>query len=206
MSEQVVPSAVEQRSVVKFLTKGKVKPAEMLMTRRAQVGDETQSRTQASDWSKIFKEGRREVEREGKLKASGFWDSQGVLFIHSSTQQRTINAAYYMKLLKDREKPVFLSKRRGLSVKSFCLLHDNARSHIAAVTTGALVKIHWEVLPHPTCSPDLGPSDFHLFSPIKEALGGKKFRANDEFKLFVQRWLEEEPNALFEKDIMKVPE
>ncbi|KAG8330454.1 hypothetical protein J6590_063704 [Homalodisca vitripennis] len=33
-----------------------------------------------------------------------------------------------------------------------------------------------EVLPHPPYSPDLSPSDFHLFGLLKEALRGNAFR------------------------------
>jgi histone-lysine N-methyltransferase SETMAR len=99
-----------------------------------------------------------------------FWDSQGVLII-DFLKERTINVAYYSKLLKDRAKPVCPSKRRGLSAKSVCLLHDNAPAHTAAVTTGILEEMHWEVLPHPVYSPDLAPSDSHLFSPLKEPVG-----------------------------------
>jgi histone-lysine N-methyltransferase SETMAR len=105
--------------------------------------------------------------------ASVFWESQGVLFIDFLTE-RTINAAYYTKPLKDRVKSAFLSKRRGRSVKSFSVLHDNARPHTVAVTIRTLEEMHWEVLPHSASSPDLAPSDFHLFGPMKEALGGKK--------------------------------
>jgi histone-lysine N-methyltransferase SETMAR len=141
----------------------------------------------------------------GKVMASVFWDSQGVLFIDFLTEQRTINAAYYSKLLKDRVKPAFHSKRRGRSVKSVCLLHDNTRPHTAAVTTRTVEEMHWEVLPHPAYSPDLAPSDFHLFGPLKEALGRKKFRADEEVKLFVQQWLDEQPQAFFERGIMKLP-
>jgi histone-lysine N-methyltransferase SETMAR len=61
------------------------------------------------------------------------------------------------------------------------------------VTTGTLEEMHWEVLPHPAYSPDLVPSDFHLFGPLKETVGGKGLRADDEVKIFVQRWLEEQP-------------
>jgi hypothetical protein len=39
MTEQVVPSPVELRIIVKFLTKENVKPAEILMRLRAQFGD-----------------------------------------------------------------------------------------------------------------------------------------------------------------------
>ncbi|GFO10802.1 transposase [Plakobranchus ocellatus] len=33
----------------------------------------------------------------------------------------------------------------------------------------------WEILPHPAHSPDLAPSDFHLFGPLKRHLGGMAF-------------------------------
>jgi hypothetical protein len=58
----VVPSAVAQRITVKFLFNENVKPAEILTRLRAQFGDETLSRSQKYDWSKLFKEGRTEVE------------------------------------------------------------------------------------------------------------------------------------------------
>jgi histone-lysine N-methyltransferase SETMAR len=44
--------------------------------------------------------------------------------------------------------------------------------------------MYWEILLHPAYSPDLVPSDFHLFSPVKDALGGKRFRADNEIKLY----------------------
>jgi hypothetical protein len=41
------------------------------------------------------------------------------------------------------------------------------------VTTGTLVELHWEALPHPAYSCDLAPGDFHLFGPLKQTLGEK---------------------------------
>jgi hypothetical protein len=101
-------------------------------------------------------------------------------------EQQIMNPAHHSKLLKERVKPAFRSKRRDRSVTSICLLHDNARQRTATVTTGTLEEMHWEVLPHPTCSPDLVPSDFYLFGSLKEALGEKSFTADDEIKLSVQ--------------------
>jgi hypothetical protein len=62
ISEQVVPSAVAQRTVIKHLTNENVKPGEILKRLKAQFGDKTLSRTQMYDWSKSFKEGLTEVE------------------------------------------------------------------------------------------------------------------------------------------------
>jgi hypothetical protein len=66
-SEQVVPSAVEQRVIVKFLIKEKVKPIEIVMRLRAEFGDERLSRTQTYDWSQSYKEGRTGVENMRRL-------------------------------------------------------------------------------------------------------------------------------------------
>ncbi|KAG5321354.1 MOS1T transposase, partial [Pseudoatta argentina] len=43
------------------------------------------------------------------------------------------------------------------------LLHDNARPHVAKPVKTYLKTHKWEVLPHPPYSPDIAPSDYHLF-------------------------------------------
>ena len=52
------------------------------------------------------------------------------------------------------------------------LLHDNAHPHTAAHTAEMLRKLKFEVMAHPPYGPDLAPSDYHLFGPLKEALRG----------------------------------
>jgi len=66
-----------------------------------------------------------------------------------------------------------------------------------------LGEMHWEVFPHPAYSPDLAPSDFHLFGRLKEAMKKKMFRDDHEVKLFLQRWLEEQPQTRFESRIRR---
>jgi hypothetical protein len=51
----VIPSAVVQRIIFKFITKENETPAEVLIRLRAQFDDERLSRTQVYDWSKAFK-------------------------------------------------------------------------------------------------------------------------------------------------------
>lgn len=57
-------------------------------------------------------------------------------------------------------------------LQGVCLLHDNARPHTAVHTVTTLQILNWEVLDHPAYSPDLDPSDFPLFIPLKEDLRG----------------------------------
>ncbi|GBN55081.1 hypothetical protein AVEN_148992-1 [Araneus ventricosus] len=44
---------------------------------------------------------------------------------------------------------------------------------------------------HPPYSPDLAPSDFHLFLKLKEFLGGKRFGSDEELENAVTTWLNE---------------
>lgn len=43
------------------------------------------------------------------------------------------------------------------------LLHDNAGPHVAKPVKTYLETLKWEVLTHPLYSPDIAPSDYHLF-------------------------------------------
>jgi hypothetical protein len=40
----------------------------------------------------------------------------------------------------------------------------------------------WTVPPHPAYSPDLAPSHYHLFGPVKHALCGCHFEDNNKLK------------------------
>jgi len=46
------------------------------------------------------------------------------------------------------------------------------------------------ITPHPPHNPDFSPSNFHLFGPLKEFLGGKKFSTDDEVKRAVLRMVQ----------------
>jgi len=46
-------------------------------------------------------------------------------------------------------------------------------------TVEHIANLGWTVLPHPPYSPDLAPSDFHLFGPMKDGLRGQHFPSNE---------------------------
>lgn len=55
-------------------------------------------------------------------------------------------------------------------------LNDNARPHTSAHTVETLQTFKSEVLTHPAHSPDLTPSDYHLFGPLKVAVSMEEVR------------------------------
>ncbi|GFU47161.1 histone-lysine N-methyltransferase SETMAR [Trichonephila clavipes] len=69
------------------------------------------------------------------------------------------------------------------------LLHDNARQHTANRTQDLIASFGWEQLDHPPYSPDLAPSDYHLFMHLKKHLARQRHSDDDEAKATVKQWL-----------------
>ena len=70
---------------------------------------------------------------------------------------------------------------------------DNAPAHTFVV---AMATIHDLNFPHPPYSPDLTPSDFHLFPQIKKALAGCHF-ASDDIIIAIEEFFESQAKELF---------
>jgi len=111
----------------------------------------------------------------------------------------------YVELLKNHLSPAVKSKRRGLLSTGVLLQHDNARPHTARSTVVTIQDLSFECLPPPPYSPDLTPSDFHIFGPLKEAMGGKCFRSDKEVQQAVHEWLHSQPKEFFSRGIHALP-
>ena len=114
----------------------------------------------------------------------------------------TVTSVTYADLLKNHLRPSIKFEQRGLlSTGKHLLQHDNARPHTACSTVATVQDLSFECLPHPPYSPDLAPSDFHVFGPLKEAMGGKSFRPDKEVQQAVHEWLHSQPKDFFSRGI-----
>ena len=113
------------------------------------------------------------------------------------SRENTVNSATYADLLKNHLHTAIESKRRGFLSSGVLLQYDNARPHIARPTVATIQDLSFECLPHPPYSPDVAPSDFHVFAPLKEAMGGKSFRTEEEVQQAVHEWLRSQPRLFF---------
>jgi histone-lysine N-methyltransferase SETMAR len=68
----------------------------------------------------------------------------------------------------------------AFSQQEVILLHDNARPHTAAATVNNIAAFSWERLDHVPYSPNLAPSDFHIFPTLKRTLDGRCFTTNED--------------------------
>ncbi|KFM64801.1 Histone-lysine N-methyltransferase SETMAR, partial [Stegodyphus mimosarum] len=138
-----------------------------------------------------------------KIMCTVFWDRKGVLLTEFLPRGETINAARYCETLTKLRRAI-QNKRRGMLSKGIVLLHDNARPHTAGVTQSLIRQFHWEQFDHPPYSPDLAPSDYHLFLHMKRELGGKCFGSDDDTKNAVESWLSKLAGSFFDDGIQKL--
>lgn len=132
-----------------------------------------------------------------------WWDSKGILYWELLPSNTTITAALYSQQL-DRLAAKIAQVRPGLSQVRF--LHDNARPHVAKLTREKLLQLNWEVLVHPPYSPDIAPSDYHLFRSLSNTLQGENFTDEDEIKKWLENFFASKPAHFYKDGIHSLPE
>jgi len=139
----------------------------------------------------------------GKVMASVFWDSQGVIMIDYLEQGKTITGDYYASLLV-KLRDAIKDKRRGKLRNGVLLLHDNARSHSSRIAVASAKQCGFELLPHPSYSPDLAPSDFYLFPELKENIRGQVFDSDYDVMSAVDTWLHDQDRVFYEHGLKQL--
>ena len=79
--------------------------------------------------------------------------------------------------------------------------HCNARPHTTIRTKDAITSFEWTTVPHSPYSPDLAPSDYHLFGTMKDALRDKHYGNDEEMKIAVKNWLRKQSPEFYKTRI-----
>jgi len=95
-----------------------------------------------------------------------FWDQDDILLIDYLPKGQSITAEYYSSLLVQL-KDILKEKLREKFTNEVLFLHGNALAHRALATRKKLAYLGFQCFDHPPYSPDLAPSDYHLFPGLK---------------------------------------
>lgn len=136
-----------------------------------------------------------------------WWDQKGALYYELLKSGQTINGDLYRTQLI-RLKRAIAEKRPEYATRheSIIFHHDNARPHIARPVKNYLENCGWEILPHPPYSPDIAPSDYHLFRSMQNALAGIRFTSEQAIRNWLDSFLASKPEKFFWDGIHKLPE
>ena len=81
------------------------------------------------------------------------------------------------------------------------MVKQDARPHTAARTMAKFEELGCEMLVYPPYSPDLAPSDFHIFRPLKNHMRGNHFTTDAAVIGAVSKWLRTQPPKFYSAGI-----
>ena len=84
------------------------------------------------------------------------------------------------------------------------LLHDNARSHVVKTVKAALQELEWEVFQHPPYSPNLAPTDYHLFRTLSNEMRGVAFDNDKDLENWLNNFFESRSSDFWQNGINKL--
>ncbi|KAG5325554.1 ASH1 methyltransferase, partial [Pseudoatta argentina] len=166
-----VPNKVYLRGILLpyFIQKKSAAEAHRILVQT--YGDNALSATTCRDWFRRFKNNDFQLEdkeRSGAPKKCQDKELEQLLDITGDRYR--LQLMRLSRALKEK-RPLYAQRHdKGI------LLHDNARPHAAKPAKTYLETLKWEVLPHPPHSPDIAPSDFHLFVTCRALQGALKLK------------------------------
>ncbi|KAG5308006.1 SETMR methyltransferase, partial [Acromyrmex insinuator] len=100
----------------------------------------------------------------------------------------------------ERKRPELINRR------SVVFHHDNARPHTSLITQQKLRELGWEVLMHPPYSPDIAPSDYHLFRSLQNSLNGVKLASKETCENHLKQFFDQKPQKFYRDGIIGLPQ
>jgi len=88
-------------------------------------------------------------------------------------------------------------KRLWKFTEGVLFLHDNAPAHRTLAIHKKLAYLGLQCLDHPPYSPDLAPSDYHLFPGLENTLKIRHFSSDAEVIAAAETWLDRQPSNFF---------
>ena len=85
-------------------------------------------------------------------------------------------------------------KSKGLQRGKIYFQNDNAK----------LQELGWELLPHPPYSPNLAPSDYHLFRSLSNDLRDRKFIEENDLKMYLKDFFDSKSHEFYSSGIHKL--
>lgn len=134
-----------------------------------------------------------------------WWDVKGPIHYKLLKPNEKIDSQLYCRQLDDLNEALIKMRPALVNRKQIILHHDNARPHAASGTRKKIAELGWEILSHPPYSPDLAPSDYHLFLSLQNFLNGKKFKDESDVRQVLLEFFALKSESFYKKGIYKLP-
>ncbi|KAJ0183740.1 hypothetical protein K1T71_000163 [Dendrolimus kikuchii] len=134
-----------------------------------------------------------------------WWDWKGIIHYELLPTGRTIDSGRYCEQLMRLKQKVERKRPELINRRGVVFHHDNARPHTSLATQQKLREFGWEVLMHPPYSPDLAPSDFHLFRSLQNSLGTIRLTSREDCQNHLSQFFDQKPQNFYSNEITSLP-
>nr|QRH16695.1 transposase [Mayetiola destructor] len=130
-----------------------------------------------------------------------WWDQEGVVYYELLNPDETVTAERYRRQLGNLARALN-EKRPAIAKKGYRVLFhdDNARPHRANIVKENIQRLGWDQMDQPAYSPDLAPSDYHLFRSMQISLADV-----GHVRKWVDEWIASKDEDFFRRGIHKLP-
>ena len=135
-----------------------------------------------------------------KVMLSVWWSVRGIIHWEILPDGCTITADLYCQQLNR-----VAAKLKGKHDRIY-FLHDNARPHVAKSTRQKLLSLGEITISHPPYSPDLAPTDYHMYRSLSNYLREKKFNDESQIKMDLLNFFDQKTQGFYESGILSLPE
>ena len=105
-----------------------------------------------------------------------WWNFEGIIHFELLPEGQVLNSEVFCLQLERMHYKLAKKYPALINRKNVLLHHDNARPHTSRMTKQKITELPGiELIPHPAYSPDLAPSDYHLFRSMSHFLCGQHF-------------------------------
>lgn len=129
-----------------------------------------------------------------KVMLSIWWMVDGPVYWELLPSGQAITANRYCSQL-DKVQQNLLQK--GVDTSRILFHQDNARPHTALQTLAKIEELGWTKLQQPPYSPDIAPSDYHLFRSMDHFLRGRRFTELDEVRTALDDFFASKPTKFY---------
>ncbi|XP_015189019.1 PREDICTED: histone-lysine N-methyltransferase SETMAR-like [Polistes dominula] len=135
-----------------------------------------------------------------------WWDWKGIVYYELLSPGQMIDSNLYCQQLDKVHQAIEIKRPELINSEGIVFHHDNARSYTSLETHQKLRGLGWEVLMHPPYSPDLAPSDYHLFRPLQSSLNGVKLTSKEACENQLLQFFAQKSQQFYTDGIMILPQ
>ncbi|GFW76375.1 histone-lysine N-methyltransferase SETMAR [Trichonephila clavipes] len=134
-----------------------------------------------------------------------WWHWKGIIYYELLSYGQTLNSDVYCQQM-DRLKLAIDQKWSKLVNRGGFVIYENSTRLLTSVVNRQKPwELGWEVLMHPPYSPNVAPSDYHLFLALKNFPSDKKLGSRENCENRLLEFFANMDQDFYERGIMKLP-